>query len=51
MSRRITIVLDDDLVKKLHEIQSKQIKESKEYRSLVPPEVFKYIDEMNFYRK
>ncbi len=29
----------------------KQIKESKEYRSLVPPEVFKYLDEMNFYRK
>jgi len=29
MSKRITIMLDDDLVKKLHEIQAKQIKISK----------------------
>ena len=29
MGKRITIMLDDDLVKKLHEIQVKQIKESK----------------------
>jgi len=28
MSKRVTIVLDDDLVKKLREIQSKLIKES-----------------------
>jgi hypothetical protein len=28
MSKRVTIVLDDDLVKKLHEKQSKLIKES-----------------------
>jgi len=28
MAKRITIVLDDDLVKKLHEIQAKKIKES-----------------------
>ena len=28
MGKRITIVLDDDLVKKLHEIQAKQIRES-----------------------
>jgi predicted transcriptional regulator len=28
MGKRITIILDDDLVKKLHEIQAKQIKES-----------------------
>jgi predicted transcriptional regulator len=28
MGKRITIMLDDDLVKKLHEIQAKQIKES-----------------------
>ena len=28
MSKRITIMLDDDLVKKLHELQAKQIKES-----------------------
>ena len=28
MGKRITSVLDDDLVKKLHEIQAKQIKES-----------------------
>ncbi len=28
MGKRITIVLDDDLVKKLHEIQAKQIKQS-----------------------
>jgi len=30
MAKRITIMLDDDLVKKLHEIQAKQIKESSE---------------------
>ena len=29
MAKRITIMLDDDLLKKLHEIQSKQIKKSK----------------------
>ena len=29
MGKRITVVLDDDLLKKLHEIQAKQIKESK----------------------
>ena len=28
MAKRITIMLDDDLVKKLHEIQAKQIKAS-----------------------
>ena len=28
MSKRITIILDDDLVKKLHEKQAKLIKES-----------------------
>jgi len=28
MAKRITIMLEDDLVKKLHEIQAKQIKES-----------------------
>ena len=28
MGKRITIVIDEDLVKKLHEIQAKQIKES-----------------------
>ena len=28
MGKRITIVLDDDLVKKLHDIQAKLIKES-----------------------
>jgi predicted transcriptional regulator len=26
MAKRVTIMLDDDLVKKLHEIQAKQIK-------------------------
>jgi predicted transcriptional regulator len=26
MGKRITIIVDDDLVKKLHEIQAKQIK-------------------------
>ena len=29
MGKRITIMLEDDLVKKLHEIQAKQIRESK----------------------
>jgi len=28
MGKRITIILDDDLLKKLHEIQAKQIKDS-----------------------
>jgi len=28
MSKRITIVLDDDLVKKVHDLQAKKIKES-----------------------
>jgi len=28
MAKRITIVLNDDLLKKLHEIQAKQIKKS-----------------------
>jgi predicted transcriptional regulator len=28
MGKRITIMLDDDLVKKLYEMQAKQIKES-----------------------
>ena len=28
MAKRITIMLDDDLVRKLHEIQAKQIKAS-----------------------
>jgi predicted transcriptional regulator len=28
MGKRITVVLDDDLVKKLHEIQAKQIRET-----------------------
>ena len=34
MAKRITIMLDDDLLKKLHEIQSKQIKKSKKSVSL-----------------
>jgi predicted transcriptional regulator len=29
MAKRITIMLDDDLVRKLHEIQAKLIKQSK----------------------
>ncbi len=28
MGKRITVILDDDLVKKLHEIQAKLIKQS-----------------------
>lgn len=28
MGKRVTIVLDDELIKKLHKIQAKQIKES-----------------------
>jgi hypothetical protein len=28
MNKRITIMLDDDLLKKLHELQAKKIKES-----------------------
>jgi len=28
LAKRITIMLDDDLLKKLHEIQAKQIKQS-----------------------
>lgn len=27
-SKRVTIILDDDLVKKLHDIQARQIKET-----------------------
>ena len=34
MAKRITIILDDDLLKKLHEIQAKQIKESTKSVSL-----------------
>ena len=30
MSKRVTIMLDEDLIKKLHEIQAKQIKETSE---------------------
>jgi len=30
MAKRITIMIDDDLLKKLHEIQTKQIKETSE---------------------
>jgi hypothetical protein len=30
MAKRITIMLDDDLLKKLHDLQAKQIKESSE---------------------
>jgi len=30
MAKRITIMLDDELVKKLHEAQAKQIKETSE---------------------
>ena len=30
MAKRVTIMLDDDLLKKLHEIQAKQIKETSE---------------------
>ena len=33
-SKRVTIMLDDDLLKKLHEIQAKQIKETSESVSL-----------------
>jgi len=33
MAKRVTIMLDDDLLKKLHEIQAKQIKESKAHVS------------------
>ncbi len=29
MAKRITIMLEDDLLKKIHEIQAKQIKQSK----------------------
>ena len=28
MAKRITIILEDDLVKKLHELQAKQIKQT-----------------------
>jgi hypothetical protein len=34
MGKRITIVLEEDLIKKLHEIQAKQIKESTKSVSL-----------------
>ena len=30
MAKRVTIMLDDDLLKKLHEVQAKQIKDSSE---------------------
>ena len=30
MAKRVTIMLDEDLIKKLHEIQAKQIKETSE---------------------
>ena len=30
MARRVTIMIDEDLLKKLHEIQSKQIKDTNE---------------------
>lgn len=30
MAKRVTIMLDEDLVKKLHEIQAKKIKETSE---------------------
>ena len=33
MGKRVTIVLDDSLVKKLHDIQTKLIKESKTHVS------------------
>jgi len=33
MGKRVTIVLEDDLVKKLHDIQAKLIKESKAHVS------------------
>ena len=34
MTKRVTIMIDDDLLKKLHEIQAKQIKESTKSVSL-----------------
>lgn len=34
MKKRITIMLDEDLLKKLHEIQAKQIRDSSESISL-----------------
>ena len=30
MAKRVTIMLDEDLIKKLHDIQAKQIKETSE---------------------
>ena len=30
MGKRVTIILDDDLVKKVHDLQSKQIKDTSE---------------------
>jgi predicted transcriptional regulator len=30
MAKRVTIMLDEDLIKRLHEIQAKQIKETSE---------------------
>jgi hypothetical protein len=30
MTKRVTIMLDEDLIKKLHEIQAKQIKKTSE---------------------
>jgi len=46
MTKRITIMLDDDLVKKLHELQSKLIKEtakSVSFSSVVNQTLRKYI--------
>ena len=34
MAKRVTIVLDDDILKKLHEIQAKKIKETSSSVSL-----------------
>ena len=34
MAKRITLVLDDDILKKLHEIQAKKIKETSSSVSL-----------------
>ncbi|MGD2105988.1 MAG: hypothetical protein PVH93_00105 [Nitrosopumilaceae archaeon] len=34
MKKRLTIMLDEDLLKKLHEIQAKQIKDSSQSVSL-----------------
>ncbi|MFQ5440968.1 MAG: hypothetical protein ACE5DL_05840 [Nitrosopumilaceae archaeon] len=34
MAKRVTIMIDDDILKKLHELQAKQIKESSKSVSL-----------------